>query len=323
MTTSWAIVTYGLATVASSIVMIYYLHKHFGFKRPFGFRLKLFKDVVNFSFPVWLSGMMAKFQGNIQTIFIGSLSTIAGVGIFSVASQITSVSGEFSSAINTSSKPIIAELHERGDLSQMERIYQATNKWVITMQLPIFLMMILLPTTILSIFGESFTGGATALIILAVADLLNTATGMGGVIIDMTGYTRLKLINSLARLALYIVFDLLLIPKWGLLGAAIAVLAGEGMINIARLVEVYVIFKMWPFDNSLFKPLAAGLVALATFFGVRAAIPLGDNLIIAIMQALVFCLIYTAVSMLLGFTPEELALIKNLGRFLPKKKKAK
>jgi len=320
MTASRAIITYGVATLASSIVMIYYLQKHFGFNRPFGFKFSLLKEILNFSFPVWLSSLMLKFQGNIQTIFIGSLNTIAGVGIFSVASQATTISGEFSSAINTSSKPIIAELHERGDIVQMSRIYQTTNKWVITVQLPIFIMMVMFPAAIMSIFGQSFTGGATALIILAVADLANTATGMGGAIIDMTGYTRLKLINSIARLVLYIGLDFLLIPKFGIIGAALAVLIGEAMVNIARLVEVYVIFKMLPFNVSLYKPVAATAIALATLLGVRAAIPLDSNIIIVALQALVFCLIYLAASMLLGFSQEELSLVTNLVKFLKKKK---
>jgi O-antigen/teichoic acid export membrane protein len=320
MNAAWAVVTYGLATLTASGVMIYYLQKHFGLKRPFAIRRGDFRELMRFSFPVWLSGLMARFQSNIQSFFLGSMGTIAGVGIFSVANQITMVSGEFSSSINTASKPIIAELHERNDHLQMSSIYQMTNKIVMMVQLPIFLVMVLLPGPLLSIFGESFTGGATALIILAAADLMNTATGMGGVIIDMTGYTRLKLVNSGIRLVFYIVFDLLFIPKWGLVGAALAVLAGEGMVNLLRMLQVFVIFRMLPYNLSFFKPLAATLAALGAVMGMRALFPSELTLVYAAIQAAVLFLVYGGINLLLGLSAEEWAMIKNLVRYLPGKK---
>lgn len=320
MNAAWAVVTYGLASVTASGAMIYYLQRHFGLKRPFGIRRDDFRELMRFSFPVWLSGLMARFQGNIQSFFLGSMSTIAGVGIFSVANQITMVSGEFSSSINTASKPIIAELHERNDRPQMSSIYQATNKLVMMVQLPIFLTIMLLPGPLLSIFGESFTGGATALIILAVADLLNTATGMGGIIIDMTGYTRLKLVNSIIRLVLYIAFDLLFIPKWGLVGAALAVLAGEGAVNLLRMLQVFVIFRMLPYNLSFFKPLTAVLAALGAVLGLRVLYPAEANLVYAAVQAALLFLVYVGINLLLGLSVEEWAMIKNLARYLPGKK---
>lgn len=320
MNTSWAVATYGLATLTASAAMLFYLQRHFNLRRPFAIRKPDMKELIGFAFPVWLSGMMAKFQSNIQTIFIGSMSAISGVGIFSVASQMTMVSGEFSSSINTSSKPIIAELHERGDRDQMSRIYQSTNKWVVMVQLPIFLVMVLLPGQLLSIFGQSFINGANVLIILAVADLLNTATGMGGVIIDMAGYTRLKLINSIVRLTLYIVLDFLLIPSMGMLGAAIAVLAGEGVVNLLRMLQVYVIFHMLPFNRTFFKPLLAGLASVAAVFGLRAMLPQSQNLIHAAAQALTVLLVYGGVSLLLGFSAEERTMMKNTARFLQRRK---
>ncbi len=320
MNASLAIVAYGLASLTASGAMIVYLQRHFGLKRPFAVRLVDVSALLKFSFPVWISGLMTKFQGNIQSIFLGSMGTIAGVGIFSVASQITMVSGEFSSSINTASKPVIAELHERNDRAQMRRIYQSTNKLVMMVQLPIFLVMVLLPGELLSIFGESFIGGATALIILAVADLLNTATGMGGIIIDMTGYTRLKLVNSIVRLALYVIFDLLFIPTWGLVGAALAVLAGEGVVNLLRMLEVYVIFRMLPYNLSFFKPLAASLAALSAVLGLRALFPAESSLLYAAIQAVVLALVYLGASLLMGFSTEEWSMMKNLAGYLPRKK---
>jgi O-antigen/teichoic acid export membrane protein len=311
-----AIISYGLATITASGAMFYFLNRQFPLTRSLKVTGKVLRDMFVFSYPVWLSGLLIKFQGNIQTIFIGSLNTISGVGIFSVASQITMVSGEFSSSINTTSKPIIAELHDKGDIVQMEKIYQLANKWVVIAQLPIFLIMVLFPQTILSIFGEDYTNGALALIILAVGSLLKVGTGMGGIIIDMAGYTKLKLMNSVIRLTIFIVLDLWLILKWGLVGAAIAVLGGEGIVNILRLVEVYFINKILPYNRSFFKPVLATIMAVAMVTLSGYYFPSGSSYLFAGINILVMVVSYIGIIFLLGFSEDELnlfnALISNI-----------
>jgi O-antigen/teichoic acid export membrane protein len=307
----YAVATYGLATVTASIVMFYSLNRHFALKRSIKVASFNLKEMISYAVPVWLSGLMVKFQSNIQTLFIGTLNTIAGVGIFSVASQITNVSGEFSSSINTTSKPVIAELHDRGDIKQMERIYQLTNKWVVMVQIPIFLFMVIFPKPILSIFGEGYVDGATALIVLAVADFLNVSTGMGGIIIDMAGYTRLKLFNSFMRLVLYIVLDYFLIPRWGLIGASVAVLIGEGSVNLLRLLQVYLIFRILPFNWSFMKPLIATGAALVIVFLIGAWLPFEMSLINTAVDTTAMFVVYATVLLMLGLSAEEINLFKS------------
>lgn len=307
----YAVATYGLATITASIFMFFSLNKRFSLKRTIKVAPKLVKEMMTFAFPVWLSGLMVKFQGNIQTLFIGTMNTIAGVGIFSIANQITMVSGEFSSSINTTSKPVIAELQDQNDIKQMEHIYQLANKWVVMVQIPIFLFMVIFPKPILSIFGESYTDGATALIILAVASFVKVSTGMGGIIIDMAGYTKLKVFNSFVRLALYIVLDYFLIPRWGLIGASVAVLVGEGSVNLLRLFQVYFIFRILPFNLSFIKPLIATGAALASVFLIGAWLPGSANLINAAVDTIVMCLVYAAVLLMLGLSVEEVNLFKS------------
>jgi O-antigen/teichoic acid export membrane protein len=308
----WAIVTYGIADLAASLIMIYFLNKQFPLKRSLQAGRRNLRELLSFALPLWISEMMLKLKNNIQTLFLGVLSTVTGAGIFTVASQITMVSGDFSSAINTSSKPLIAELHAKGDIKQMGKIYQMANKWVVMVQLPVFLLMMLFPETLLSIFGESYTQGATVLMILAATDLLSMSTGMGNIIIDMTGYTKLKLINSALRLTVYIGLNLLLIPRWGMIGAAIAVLAGESFINLVRIIEVFYLYRIIPYNKSFIKPITAGVIALLSVLALGSYVPADANLVYALINMIFLFLVYAGVTLLLGFAPEELIM---LGRF--------
>lgn len=307
-----AILTFGLADLAASFLLLHFLHKEFSLKRPLRPARYDTREIMGFSVPVWLSEMMVKFQGNIQTLLLGSLGTITGVGLFTVANQITRVSSEFSSSINTSAKPIMAALHDRGDLKQMEKIYQVANKWAVIVQLPAFLIMVLYPTQLLSIFGESFTDGAPALMILAFASLMRVGTGMGGIIIDMTGHAKVKLVNSIIRLVVYLGLNVLFIPRWGLLGAAAAILLGEGLINLIRLLQVLYLFRLVPYNWSFLKPLTAGALALAGFFVASLWLPPQATLLNAITTAIVMLSVYAAALFLFGFSDQERAVLSHM-----------
>jgi O-antigen/teichoic acid export membrane protein len=193
----------------------------------------------------------------------------------------------------------------------MERIYQLGNKWVIIVQLPIFLFMVIFPKPILSLFGEGYTGGTTALVILAIASFIKVGTGMGGIIIDMAGHTRLKFFNSVTRLILYIVLDYLLIPRWGLVGASVAVLIGEGGVNILRLLQVFWLFRILPFNLSFIKPAVAGIVSVASVLLLYIWLPAESSFINTAINTSVLFLVYAAVILALGLTVEEINLFKG------------
>lgn len=307
-----AVATFGVADLGASFLMIHYLNRVFPLRRPLSPAKRDIRGLLGFSLPVWLSGLMVQFQSNLQALVLGSLSSITGVGLFAVASQITAISGHFTSSINVSSKPIVAQLHDRKDMQQMGQIYQTANKWAVMVQLPIFLVMVIYPGALLSIFGASYVEGATALIFLAMADLLNVGTGMGGVILDMTGHTRLKLLNSFLRLGLYLGLDLLLIPRWGLMGAAVAVMVGEGTVNLLRMIQVYALFKLLPFNRGFIKPVVAALAAAGGALLLGIWLPAGVDLIRAALGSILLLLVYGGLTWAMGFSKEEAFMLDGL-----------
>ena len=87
--------------------------------------------------------------------------------------------------------------------------------------------------------------------------------GLTPYVLVMAGRSRLMLLNTLAAAALNIVLGIVLVPRLGISGAAIAALASGGAFQVAATIETWVIERVHPFATSLLKPLAAALVALA------------------------------------------------------------
>jgi O-antigen/teichoic acid export membrane protein len=315
-----ALTVYGVAIAATSIQLLFFLNRLFALRRPLrGARYRT-REILSFSVPVHLSDLMTTFRENVQTLLLGALNTVTSVGLFAVANQVNLVGHFFHTSLVAASNPIISELHDKGDRAQMARVYQTTTKWSFTVNLPLFLVMALFPAAVMSIFGKSFIDGAAALVLLAAANMLDSATGTCGLIIDMTGYTKLKLVNALIRLGLSLGLSVLLIPQWGVLGAAAAALIVVGTTNLLRLAEVFVLFRMLPYNASYVKPILAGCAALAVGLGLDRVLPTAAQPAYALVHAAALLAVYMGAVLALGLAPEDRAVLARVRSRLGKGK---
>jgi O-antigen/teichoic acid export membrane protein len=93
---------------------------------------------------------------------------------------------------------------------------------VIVTSWPLYLAMAVFAPCILRVFGPEYSSGATALTILSLAMLVNLATGTVGTVLLMGGKSRWVLADKIAVVTLNVVGNLLLIPHFGIVGAAVS-----------------------------------------------------------------------------------------------------
>lgn len=309
-----ASIVFGLSELAATLALIYLLHKHFSFKRPISNGRRDTREIFTFAMPFWMSGLLSKFRKNIQSVLLGTLDTVAGVGVFSIVSSINLVGRVSYQSIIASVKPFLAELYSQNNIQQMGQLYQTTTRWTLMTNLPIFLIMVLFPEQLLVIFGESFVVGASALAILAYAELANAGTGICGSIIDMTGFTKLKLVNSVTWVLLLAVTNYLLIPPWGVVGAAVATLISTTVINFLRMAEVWFLLRLQPYNRTFIKPVVA---ALGTYFGDQLLtqwLPSDTTLFHAIVHMVFVLVVYAGLLWLFRLTPEDKMVLGQMSK---------
>jgi O-antigen/teichoic acid export membrane protein len=306
-----ALVIYGLAVAISAAMLLSFLHRRlFSLRRAPGTARRESREIFQFALPVFFSDLMTTFRDNVQTLLLGALNTVSSVGVFAVANQLNMVGSMFQSAVATAARPIIAELYDQGKWAQMGRIYQTTTKWSFMLNLPIFLTIVLFPSQILAIFGESYVVGSPALVLLACGIMVDISTGMCGIILDMTGHAGWKLINSIIRLGISLGLSALLIPPWGVMGAATSALVAVGTINLLRMIQVYSLFRLLPYDASFAKPILAGLVAIGLAkLGQLLPAPSGISTFI---QIVVLFAVYAGAILRLGLSPEDRMVLARL-----------
>jgi O-antigen/teichoic acid export membrane protein len=317
-----AVVIFGIADVAATLTLILLLRRNWSREYagpPLEHTRVDKREIIGFAFPLWLSGLLRKLRRNIETFMLGTLSSVSTVGIYSVVGKINLVGHVSYLAILGGVRPTLAALHDAGDRIALSAVYTTATRWTLAVNLPFFLIIVLFPTELLAIFGEDFTEGAAALIVLAVAEVINAGTGVCQSMIDMTGHTKVKLFNSFLWMALAAGASFVFIPRFGVLGAAIATLIAIGLVNVLSVIQVWVLEKLNPFDRRSLKPLAAAAASLSIALIARYLLSsVGDYVTLIAVSALIV-VTYAASLLALGLEDDDRRILGLVGKRLRKK----
>ncbi len=261
-------------------------------------------EIFRFSLPVYAANLLLLLGPSVKLLILGGLGTTADVGIFGPVVEIASLASLLFIAVSRSAAPRIASLHAQGAAGQLAAFYQISSRWVFTASLPLFLVLLLYPEPLLLIFGRDFASGREALQIMAVAGLLTVTMGMTQLHITMTGKPMVKFLNTGVLYLVMFGLDWLLIPKYGLSGAAVSTLTAAFLVGLLSFLQIFFLHRMQPFDRHYFKPVAAAVLAGSIGYLSRFFIS-PDSLLLALGAILLFLLGYAFLLMALGLTDED------------------
>ncbi len=197
------------------------------------------KEMALESLPMMITGSIFFILNWIDNIVIGIFRTELEVGLYDTAFKIASASAIILMAINAIQGPTFAEYHSQNDASKLKKSIYSSTKMLFYATLPFTLFILLFPEWILSFFGKEFEIASTALMILAVGNFINSITGSVGILLQMTGHQKPYNIIILYAAATSIVLNIILVPRIGITGAAIASATAKIVQNLASSIYVY------------------------------------------------------------------------------------
>ena len=164
------------------------------------------------------------------------------VGQFRTAWQIAGLIMLLVTTFDTVAGPRIAAAYRVRDIATIRRIMRQQVGTMSLLSLPLFVLTLGFPEWVLGLFGPNFVGGATALRILALGQLINILAGPIGVVLLMTGNERQSLYVSVISLAMLAVCCFTLIPAYGLNGAAMTttlIIAARTLTSVAMVRRLF------------------------------------------------------------------------------------
>lgn len=245
-----------------------------------------FKERIFFSLPLFFSAVFISIMQWIDTFFLGYLRSIKEVGIYNVALPLAASMGIFLASFSRVFYPIIAGMIARKQEQEIPGIYTMITKWIFMLSFPILSLIILFPNRIIQIFfGSEYLPGSLALVILSLAYFINIITGPTFETLISFKKTKTVFWLNAGAVSVNIILNLILIPLYGITGAALATGITIGFREIISFILVKRLIGLKLRIKPYLKILSATILAILSAWLIFSALNNQLNSVIA----LVFC----------------------------------
>ena len=196
---------------------------------------------LNTAFQMLIYGGAQLVLFQIDIVMLGVIRNPEEVGLYAVATRLAYLLMYVTVAMEIIVAPVMARLFTGKDLILLQGIVSKSVRIAFVLTMPIGIFLLLMGDQVLAIFGHQFVASDTSLQILVVGRLLYVAMGSGGLLLAMTGKEKALSFIVTGTAIANIIFNTILIPKFGIEGAAFS--TSISLVIVQLLLWVYTIRK--------------------------------------------------------------------------------
>lgn len=255
--------TYGLAVIAllgyvTSQKQLYLAPQLRPFKKRF---LKIIFKYGSFSL---LSGVAAILVNRIDIIMLSWLADLSNTAIYSIGFMIASVIQVPRRNMNKISVPVISQAWKDRNISKIDELYKYTSLNQLLIGILIFIGIWI---NIDDLFqwmpnGNIYKQGKTAALLIAFGRIIDMVAGANNQIILTSKYFRFHFYAMILLVFLTIATNYILIPRFGIEGAALATLISLLFFNLIKFIYLWLKFNMQPLTTQTIQLIGAGTLTL-------------------------------------------------------------
>jgi len=238
-------------------------------------------------------------------VVLGIFEPVPTVGVYSAAARTAALSMLVLIAFGGVFSPLAAGLYSQNRLGELGRLYEDVSRWAFTGALAFFLVTAPLAQDIMLFFGARFAQGWPVIVVISAAQLFNSSVGPTARLLAMTGHQNAVMVSTVGSAAAAVALNFLLVPAYGVGGAAAATAAALILANGSSLVFVRRRLGFWPYSRSYARPLLAGLVAAALTLSLRHGITSLEGLPAVLFFAPLTIAVFLGMLVCLGLYPSD------------------
>ncbi len=274
-----------------SLLYIFYLGK---FKLEFRFNnneTDLLKEIKSFSLFTLLSGLSAFLINKIDILMLGSYEGLEIVAVYAIASYMASVIVVPGSAIARTAQPLVANAFKSNNVDVIASIYKKSSNHQLLLSGAVYALIILNYSSLLHFLPPIYVDSFLIFFFLGLSRMVDTGLGINGIIIINSTHYKIDTLFSLGLLVVTIISNLVLIPHYGAVGAALATMLSLIIYNVAKYLFLKTTMNLSPFS---IKSVLIMLILMVSFT-IAYYIPSIDNVFLDVS--------IKSVSMLALFVP--------------------
>lgn len=237
------------------------------------------KDMISLSFFGLISSLSSVALLNIDTILINEYYGLSTTGVYAISFYFGTFILIPGVALGKISSTFIAEAWKSKDMKMISDIYFKSSINQLFAALLLFILMVVNLHNIFKVLGAEYQGGEWVIILIGLSKLIVSSTGSSVQIIGTSHKFKVQTYSMVVLVVLSVIFYLIFIPLWGMIGAALGSLFS---ISIAALLRVFYLqrsMNLFPYRLVHLKCVAIGLVA----FTVGKLIPVIDHFFFDLM----------------------------------------
>lgn len=221
-------------------------------------------EILIFSWPLVFTEVLGKATGLVEFLIISAVATATDLGLYRPASDLAVTMSVILMGFSFLYLPIVSEYFAKSETVKWQIFNARVARLTMFLSYPIFCMLFFYPEEVLLLFyGGQYVQSAGALRVLAVSYFIHAAVGFTGLNLIAGGYTRMQLLAKLCSVTSLIIATMVLMPRYGLLGAAYATLIGFVISNGMNMLGSFYYMKLHPFD---FRYLRAATILVAVAY---------------------------------------------------------
>ena len=190
------------------------------------------KAILDISLPMLVTSYLFFFISQSGTMILGIFHPEEQIGYYDVAMKLSAQVTFILTAINAMVAPRFAELYHAGKMEELLHVARKSAKLIFWTTAPLLLVLMVFGEPLLGfVFGRKFINAYPSLLLLSLGQLVNASAGATGFFIYMTGDEKVLRNCAIITAGMNIVLGFCLIPKFGIVGAALATALGVAFLN--------------------------------------------------------------------------------------------
>jgi len=231
--------------------------------------ISFFYQYFSYGLFVMLNAGAATIILNIDNIMVKHYLGLKAVGIYAISFTIAVVVGMVGNIFSRSVPPLISKYLATAKYKELEMLYKENTEQQIYIGLFLLIVLTVFSKQFLGLMGHEYISGYIVLILIAFGQMIHIGTGMCGTIIGLSKYYKYEAYFNLFLLIVTIITNIIFIPLLGIVGAALASLLTIVLINMMKVIFVYIKFGMQPYRLQNVKILIVSVFIFNCFIGLK------------------------------------------------------
>ena len=274
------------------------------------------KIVLHFSTFNYFNSLGAVLVNALEVIMIAQMIGLKATGVYSTVVFLTSALQVPYKSLLRISTPLIADYWKHRQFDKMKELYQKVSSVTLLIGIVTFLPIWMNIDFLLSFLKPEFQEGKWVFLFLMIGRLMDMYFGLNGAIFSTSKKYKFDLLFTILLIGTVYGLNLVLIPIWGISGAAISTAFALIIYNVGRVVFVWRIYKMHPFTINQFKMI--GLAILTLILGDLLKTVVTHSITTVFIQCILILLLFVLPIIRFNLESESVAFLKKLKNRLKK-----